>query len=752
MKMDIDHSHMTERILQLTLDIMYLLTGESFHPVMFGDQVTITLPPPHFMKAKGQNMQKILEVTQKMIGLLTGEVPIRCQDVTVYFSMEEWEYLEGHKDLYKDIMMEDHQTLTSPDGSSNGNPPERCPGPLKEKNNEADVTEDFSDEHKVLYKGIKMEQSMNKNSPEKCPRSLYSRDPTQKTQEIPHHHQNENLGDYNIVVKEEYKEEDEAYGVMKEHKEMMEPSKTRNPTERCTLFSIQEGPTIPHHQQSEEPSDFNVIKEEIKEEDIDDDRVTDESKIVKERKNLYLDSTTESLTNRNKSERCPRPPYSRNSTQEGDNHGHDQGEDLMDIKVEVKAEEEEEETSLRNNRQYTEEAGITRAFSGTDCKVEDEDITGPGEISTTTNPQLAPHHIDGPSYSSEEPRSARIGAVLQKMFSCTECGKCYPRKSALVRHQRSHTGEKPYSCNECGKRYPWKSALVRHQRSHTGEMLYSCSECGKCFLWQSQLIRHQINHTGKMPYSCPVCGKSCPLKSALVRHLRTHTGEKPYSCPECGKCFSRKAYLTEHQSCHTGEKPYSCSECGKRFLRKPDLAAHQRSHTGEKPYSCSECGKCFSQKSHLSVHQRCHSGIKPYSCPECGKSYPRKSELVKHQRSHTGEKPYSCSECGQSYTLKSTLVRHQRSHTGEKPYSCPECGKCFSEKSYLSVHQLCHTGEKPFSCSECGKCFVRKSDLGKHQRCHTGEKPYSCSKCGKCFSQQCSLAKHQRTHKSRETC
>ncbi|KAM4012193.1 uncharacterized protein ACNLHF_005210 [Anomaloglossus baeobatrachus] len=158
--MDMDRDKMVERILHLTLEILFRLTGEDYTVVKktssercqapvsegWGRPLSpITGPPPHPPIHEDINDQKILELTYKMIELLTGEVPIRCQDVTVYFSREEWEYLEGHKDLYKDVMVEVPQPLTSPGLSSKRTTPERCPRPLLPqdcKQEDTDVPQD----------------------------------------------------------------------------------------------------------------------------------------------------------------------------------------------------------------------------------------------------------------------------------------------------------------------------------------------------------------------------------------------------------------------------------------------------------------------------------------------------------------------------------------------------------------------------------------------------------------------------------
>ncbi|XP_069819460.1 uncharacterized protein [Dendropsophus ebraccatus] len=121
--MEKDRNEMTTRLLDITLEIICLLTGEDYTVVKktsgeSGDCSRSRIAEPHPLIHDGNNKEKILELANKMVELLTEEVPIRCQDVAVYFSMEENEYLAGHKDQYIDVMMEDQQPLTSADNGT----------------------------------------------------------------------------------------------------------------------------------------------------------------------------------------------------------------------------------------------------------------------------------------------------------------------------------------------------------------------------------------------------------------------------------------------------------------------------------------------------------------------------------------------------------------------------------------------------------------------------------------------------------
>ncbi|PIO10772.1 hypothetical protein AB205_0086220, partial [Aquarana catesbeiana] len=255
------------------------------------------------------------------------------------------------------------------DGSSNGNPPERCPRPLYSRDstqedhtiphhhqsgNLGDDNYDVKEEDGVmeeLSEGNKdmMEPPNTRNPPERCPRPLYSRDSTQEGHIIPHHNQNGILRDSKVEVKEEIKEEDDEDGVMeeflKEHKDlyqdtMVEPSSYRNPPVRCprplySRDSTQEGHTIPHHHQSGNLGDNNMnVKEEYKEED-------EEYGVMEEFSEGHKDMMKPPNT-RNPPERCPHPLYSLDSTQEDHTipHCYKHG-DPIDLEFEVKSEEEE---------------------------------------------------------------------------------------------------------------------------------------------------------------------------------------------------------------------------------------------------------------------------------------------------------------------------------------------------------------------------------------------------------------------------
>ncbi|XP_068111797.1 gastrula zinc finger protein XlCGF57.1-like isoform X2 [Hyperolius riggenbachi] len=479
-------------------------------------------------------------------------------------------------------------------------------------------------------------------------------------------------------------------------------SSNRYPPERWTspVHSEElalEGHTISHHYQCEH---IISVKAEVKKEDKVPYLRSDEPCKGEE---TTPEHSTDGSSNINPPETCPSPPHCQDSTQEDEEVSQRyQVENLIDIKVIVK-EEEEEDTYMRGEDPDMEEEILPEISTDNQHKMynaEENSIIPPvyDDITSDSAEEFHVNQNDHTDLNSEdlciEASQHEDDPSVEKPHLCSVCGKGFPYKSYLKRHQSSHTGDRPFSCSECGKCFSQKSVLFRHQISHTGEKRFSCSKCGKCFLHRSGLIRHRVTHTGEKPYSCSECGKCFTQKSSLFTHKKIHSGQGPYSCSDCGRCFTGRSKLLNHQRIHTNEKLFDCFHCGESFTRKGHLMAHMKTHAKEKPFSCSNCKMNFSRKSSLMRHEKLHRGEKPYLCSECGKGFVEKANLVTHQRIHSGVRPFVCSNCGRGFAQKSDLARHERVHVKDKIYLCPVCGEQFLHKSSVISHLRSHRGQE----------------------------------------------------------
>ncbi|CAL4077928.1 unnamed protein product, partial [Meganyctiphanes norvegica] len=79
------------------------------------------------------------------------------------------------------------------------------------------------------------------------------------------------------------------------------------------------------------------------------------------------------------------------------------------------------------------------------------------------------------------------------------CDKNVSKKCAIIKHPKTHTGNKPYTCSQCAKAYARKSDFINHQKTHTGEKTYQCCQCDKAFFHNVALRKHMRTHTGRKP-------------------------------------------------------------------------------------------------------------------------------------------------------------------------------------------------------------------------------------------------------------
>ncbi|XP_072280703.1 uncharacterized protein [Pyxicephalus adspersus] len=317
--------------------------------------------------------ERIINLTLEIIYQLTGE---------------DWENVEGHEEVYRNITVENQPPLTSPDESRNT--PERCPHPLFSQDStqeHQEIPQEDQDKNHIIY-GIETR--------EEAEDPYVMGDDRCKEEELPPEFSTDPSGSES-KVKDEDKEE--AHVNIKEERIPIEistvGSSNRNTLKTCSssLSSLELTQNYDKIPQKEKDTNLVTIKQE-------EEKITRGDDPCKKEPNLS------EIGSDGRYKRCNTEEHPSVLSQDSDVPNNTQGGTFLD------------RSSI---------------------------------ITVHLEMGMFPCSRCGERFNSRDELTAhqRSNHGPGRTYACPECGKSFTQKYVLRRHQAWHSGDTPFSCSVC---------------------------------------------------------------------------------------------------------------------------------------------------------------------------------------------------------------------------------------------------------------------------------------------------------------